>query len=593
MKLNKLSSHSRETTSTAQQTNGQTTLLHSRVQLALLFARPTHPSAAEDEIALTIVFSILAILTAVLVIASLLHKKPADPYSRGRFLLSFKQAHKKARTIRPRRDHGLPWGGVQLPSESRHTHFAVFGRTGAGKTILQRVLQQSVLPHIGIAPDRRAVVYDPKLDFVSILHGMGLRCPIIILCPFDLRCASWDIAADCTDIAAAMEIGLILIPEEEGHNRYFPDAARDLLQGVLVSFLTTTPGVWTLRDIVHAMTNPGYLRQIVARSPHTHRLLSYFEKASNFASVQTTINTKMAPLAVVAACWSRAAQTVSLQAWQQGQFILVLGNHEKLRGTLDTLYRILFKRISEVILAADNSPTRQTWLFLDEVRETKKMDGLSRLLTQGRSKGVSVVLGAQGIEGIRDAFGDKAGEELVTQCSQFTFLGLNSPATADWASKLLGQYERREHRESVTRDHTSHTQENQTTYTDKDQTTSAEQIVSRKTVLPAELLSLPSANPKNGIHGYHISPDVGAWFAKIPGRWVNRNCCPPHPGVPNHVPRPASHQYLLPWDEHDLARLHLEPLPDQPAAPQSHEADTHEARRLRIVTPASSLATPT
>ena len=69
-------------------------------------------------------------------------------------------------------------------------------------------------------------------------------------------------------------------------------------------------------------------------------------------------------------------------------------------------------------------------LIREEVREAGKLDGLSRLMTKGRSKGVCAVLGFQDIDGLRDAFGDKKASETTAMCSHKAFLCLESGETA-------------------------------------------------------------------------------------------------------------------------------------------------------------------
>lgn len=52
-------------------------------------------------------------------------------------------------------------------------------------------------------------------------------------------------------------------------------------------------------------------------------------------------------------------------------------------------------------------------MFLDELRDLGRLDALNRLLLKGRSKNVSVVLGFQDIEGLREVYGDKVANEIV------------------------------------------------------------------------------------------------------------------------------------------------------------------------------------
>src|SRR5689334_2341810 len=84
-------------------------------------------------------------------------------------------------------DSGLQIGQHLFPSEIATRHFAFIGTTGAGKTLLQRLLMQSALSKIGTGLGRRAVIYDAKQDILSILAGMGIHCPIHILNTLDAR----------------------------------------------------------------------------------------------------------------------------------------------------------------------------------------------------------------------------------------------------------------------------------------------------------------------------------------------------------------------------------------------------------------------
>ncbi|MGV2342203.1 MAG UNVERIFIED_CONTAM: type IV secretion system DNA-binding domain-containing protein [Planctomycetaceae bacterium] len=58
----------------------------------------------------------------------------------------------------------------------RREHFLAVGTTGSGKTVVMRLLMQSVLPEIGSGNDVRAVIYDAKQDMMSILQQhRGIR----------------------------------------------------------------------------------------------------------------------------------------------------------------------------------------------------------------------------------------------------------------------------------------------------------------------------------------------------------------------------------------------------------------------------------
>jgi len=79
--------------------------------------------------------------------------------------------------------------------------------------------------------------------------------------------------------------------------------------------------------------------------------------------------------------------------------ILVLGNDEDNRAAIDTINQLIFKRLSELMLAqpeVNPGDSKSTWFLLDEVRQAGKLEGLSALMTKGRSKGAAVLLRISG-----------------------------------------------------------------------------------------------------------------------------------------------------------------------------------------------------
>ena len=145
------------------------------------------------------------------------------------------------------------WGMTSLPCSDTPANFLVAGGIGSGKTITLRLLMQSALSPIGRGLDHRALVYDAKGTLAPILRGMGLRCPLHVLNPFDRRGLAWDIAADVASPLAARQLAASLIPEDESAQPFFGDAARDLLAAICLSFIKTAPGKWTLRDLLLAI----------------------------------------------------------------------------------------------------------------------------------------------------------------------------------------------------------------------------------------------------------------------------------------------------------------------------------------------------
>jgi len=461
---------------------------------------------------------------------------------RGTDVLSGHQAAHIASTLAPGERPPVNWSGLSLSERVAEGHFVVIGATGSGKTISLRLLMQSVLSGIGPRSDMRALIYDSKRDMVSILNGLPLSCPVVILNPFDARSVAWDMAKDITSPATALQVASILIPEEQGQNRFFSDAARHLMAGVFIALINIAPKAWTLRDVVLIMSEEVRLRKVLQAVPHTRSLVNqYLRREGTAQDIQSSIATRIAMFEPIAALWHKAPVRISLEDWVKGDFILVLGNEESLRAPLDALNRVIFQRLTELVLNDTESTKRRSWFFLDEVKEAGKLDGLPRLLTKGRSKGARIVLGFQDIEGLRSIYGELTANELAGMCANKAFLRIDSEATARWAAQTIGESLFREYTSS-----TSHTRAEKNSTT----TSTQEHITQRQAVLASQLMRLPLPDA-SGFHGYYLTPAVGVYHKKVAFLGKLRR----HGRRKDFEPRPIVDQYVPPWEPADATRL--------------------------------------
>jgi type IV secretory pathway TraG/TraD family ATPase VirD4 len=513
-------------------------------------------------------------------------------HQRGRRLISYSEAVKHAERLRSEDDYGLWWGMMKLPSSVATSHFAIVGSTGSGKTISIRLLMQSVLPNIGTGKDQRALIYDAKQDIVSILAGINPPCEVVILNPFDKRGVAWDMARDITSPATAQQIATILIPENKNASQpFFSDAARHLLSGVLISFIKKCPEKWTFRDVVLALKSQERLKKVLLSSPETSDLVEhYFSDETTARNVMSTVATKMQRYEFIAAAWERADKAISLREWLTGEFILVLGNDEATRTAVDAINQVIFKRLSELILAQTESETRRTWVFLDELRQAGKLEGLSSLLTKGRSKGASVVLGYQDIEGLREVYGHQLANEIAGQCANKAILRCDSSDTAKWAAALFGEREVLERREGTSQ--SSSSSKNDYSFggssTSGTSSQTSEQVLKREVVLPSEIMDIPPTTAKNGLSGYYLTPLIGAYFVTAEGDWIANDLRPKSLDILDIDPREESDQYLNAWGSSDFERLSLEAVPlmnsHQPKAPLEENPLFQVSRKDKIDT---------
>jgi type IV secretory pathway TraG/TraD family ATPase VirD4 len=441
----------------------------------------------------------------------------------------------------------LVLGCRRFPESLASGHMAFVGATGSGKTLLQRLLLQSALPEIGRGRGHRALLYDAKRDLPSMLAGMGLNAPVRILNPLDARAVAWDMAADISNPSLAQQAALLLIPEtKHDNNPFFSRAARHLLSGVITSLLLRFPGAWTFRQVLLIARDPDRMEDAINAVESTRYIGRYFEHEATFQNILATLLTFLAPYEILAASWDRCSERISLNQWLAEESILVLGSDDANRVALDTVNRLLFRRLSDLLLSQPEGSAR-TWIVLDEVREAGRLDGLSSLLTRGRSKGVAVVLGFQDINGLRDVYGREVAEEILGQCNTKVVLRNNSPDTTEWCSKLFGFREVIE-----TTPGSSRNVRGLVPDVSRSASTSTG-IVRREVVLDSEILGLPQAGLDEGVTGFFLNPLTGPYRDHVPGEWLKAHLLPRQKAVSDFIPRPDADQFLRPWDENDPA----------------------------------------
>jgi hypothetical protein len=432
------------------------------------------------------------------------------------------------------------WGSVQVPEREATTHFMAAGAPGSGKTTILRLFMQSVLPRIVPGAGQRALIYDAKGDFMSLLPAIAPAAKIQTTNPFDARGVAWDLCRDVREPRVAVEIAFTLIPREHESQPFFSDAARHLMYGVMISYLRS--GVeWKFSDLLRGLMRPKELKAILKRHPQTESLIPrYFYDRRLLSNIMSTIATKLLAFEPIAAAWDQAAERVSLEDWARGELVLVLGNSETSRTAIDAINRCMFKRASDIILQQNETLLPRTWFVLDELSEAGRLDGLVSLLKKGRSKGASVTLSFQSISGLRDSrmYGSYFTDEILGQIGNRFFGHLECPETAEWASKLFGDQEIEQYTTSQTKSKSGNS------------TTKNQQIVTRRVLLPAEFLMIPPCDLDNGLSGYFLTRSQGCFHANLPGDALFKGMLiPPAPGVPEYVPRAIDAQYLAPWTD--------------------------------------------
>lgn len=432
---------------------------------------------------------------------------------------------------------GIAFGNEILPDSEATSHFLLAAATGGGKTTLIRKWLQSIVATIKQGSDRRALLYDAKQDLLSLLGAICPHVEYLTFHPFDRRGVAWRMHQDVREPRVIIETAFTLIPWSPESTPFFADAARHFTYGVMQSF-TLSGYEWGFGDLLRALKKEKRLKAIFKKHSITRELISqYFYDERLLSNILSTIATKMLAYEPIAAAWESAERQVSLDEWSTSDQILVLGNSEISRQSMDALNAALVKRAIDTLLQQSESRTRRTYFMFDEIADAGRL-AITSLLKKGRSKGGSVLLAFQSIAGLREQklYGTHLTDEILGQIGN-RFIGrLECPVTAEWASKLFGDQEG----ESVSR--------SETTTKDGTSTTETRQTTVRRAVLPVEFMNVPPCTRENGLTGHFLTRTGGAYRATLDGpQLFDKDLIPPAVDVPDFVPRPFECQLLQPW----------------------------------------------
>ena len=147
----------------------------------------------------------------------------------------------------PNEQNQIQWGPLSYDIDLvNDSHFFVVGLPRTGKTVLLRLLFQSI--YRKQSKTTRFVFYDAKSDLLPSLYPPEyfatprtqeeIDSELYLLNPIDDRCTGWDIARDASDVGDAGEIASVLFPVESEKDEFFAAAIKRHLDFAIMNHIT-------------------------------------------------------------------------------------------------------------------------------------------------------------------------------------------------------------------------------------------------------------------------------------------------------------------------------------------------------------------
>lgn len=350
---------------------------------------------------------------------------------------------------------GLPLHpDIRLSLRRERGHLLFIGTSGGGKTVAMKPLIYEALrrgdkailyDNKGEMTEEIRDCHDPQGNFVS--GNRGVR-RFVLIAPWDVRSAAWDIAADCCNSQDAAELATRFIPDSK--DPMWSAAAQQVFRAMLIELMKTRGGKWGWDDLAAlVVSDAATLRELVGRNvPEALSAVADAESKTT-QSIAITLRSFLSPVIMLAEAWKDVPgkpprPRVSFRRFVADanyphRTIVLQGN-----GRYGNMVRSLIGGILQTVSATMNSGAcpdselRKIWLFLDEFPQLGKVPNFSPFLEVGRSKGIRVCLGAQDHSQIRQHYSEEEANTFLSQIKTWVVVKFPPGPTAEWISRTVG-----------------------------------------------------------------------------------------------------------------------------------------------------------
>lgn len=361
----------------------------------------------------------------------------ADKHVRGPKLLTENELAAQLRQhIAERRDRsGLPLGRVRIPRSFETLGGFICGATGSGKS------------HAGAAildylrgQKSRVLIYDYAGDYIRNFYDARTD---FIFNPLDSRCVGWTAFNEISRPVDIISFARSMIPYSRNVDAFWNDAARSVFSGIL-QYLHVQ-GRRENRDIWETINLPiDEIAEILHTTPGCERGYTFIQGGRTRQA--ESVHAVLMQYALTFEFMTALSGPFSIGRWLQDASpgFLFVTNRSDLEDTLRPILSLAVDLVGRHLLTLPEDPERRRYFFIDEIGTLQQLPTIVKLLTQGRKRGGSTWIGAQGIGQVEKTYGKDWLEDILGNTRNNMIFAVEDERTAEYFSKKLGEAEKKE-----------------------------------------------------------------------------------------------------------------------------------------------------
>jgi len=330
---------------------------------------------------------------------------------------------------------------ILFPYLEENRSILIIGKAGAGKTqaIFDFLLQ--ILKF-----NETMIIYDRKPDFWNRFYNEDED---FLFYPKDERTLCWNMFDDIKDEDDIdFAIKSIIPVNLEVKDPFWDNASRDILKVVFLKILTfNNPSNKTLIDFLRINSTADELFEELNEIAVNNgvNLEYYLQSKNTTASIMSTFSAHTNKLLRKEFYYDNGNFNVNdfisnVDTVNKGKkLFLVQTSNES--GAYEVYFRLMIDLLMRDIKGLLNNPTRRIWTFLDEFQSLGKLKEIEEGLAEGRSKGLSILLGTQSLAKVEEIYGKLLMRSLFQLLSTKIVLQYDEPDGAKFIADFFGEQE--------------------------------------------------------------------------------------------------------------------------------------------------------
>ncbi|HVN90987.1 MAG TPA: type IV secretion system DNA-binding domain-containing protein [Candidatus Binataceae bacterium] len=329
--------------------------------------------------------------------------------------------------------NGIRLGTSIIPASKECEHFLITGSPGAGKSTLMRHMLHQIQ-----ARGQSAVVIDPDCEFVQEFYDEGRGD--VVLNPLDERCPFWSpwlefrdatFAMDAEAMAASLIRNQARTPTEE----FFRESSRTLLEGIF-QVVKERRDARVITEFL-ALSRSAIQKELTGTRAYPLIDPGAHEQGSGILATAANAVKPFYHLPLP----EQATRQWSARMWaEQRKGWIFLSSSEDARAAIQKLQGVWLDSLVRWLMSSEIG-SDQVWIMADEFPALEYQPQVEKVVTRGRKRGISVVMGFQNVSQLRSIYGRDGAITLTSSPSTKIIMRSDEAETARWASELLGSHE--------------------------------------------------------------------------------------------------------------------------------------------------------